>query len=508
MYYGHDRDFGKSSNVVPVVAMIHVPPEQVPNGIMNLIRSYYSMLHHVRVVISFNTKSTVEESLAVDESSHSYSSLLTEHSYTVLIAVKTMDDAIQMVQNLHERPFTSLQMNVRAKVYHVTRLEDENHVEIQFDTHFASMDSSGTSMLNPCAVCLESLSNTTMRSSSPSFHGYRTNQSDTRHVIFTTACTHSFHLDCFVKCQNAPCPLCRFDHSTLNDSLSSSCHACGSCHQIYICLVCGIVSCQAEDTLTEVNIDPTSTWNHTLLQQQHHHSNHPSLDQDSNVSGHARMHYQQTLHAYALEVESQHVFDFAGNGYVHRLIQNKEDGKLVEVSDPHYALHERSRTPGLSDEQQEEVMHIKLERLAYRYQNMLRNFMDQQRHYYQDIIYDLKRQLDESKSVMISKERNCSSTLKKNVHQILSALKQEKHQLLQRHESLKKKYVKLMEDLRFMEDFNKSLETNQESLRRQITHTQQERRDIDDVLRSRLPPLQQRLTQLMSQLESTLEVKD
>lgn len=46
---------------------------------------------------------------------------------------------------------------------------------------------------------------------------------------------------------------------------------------------------------------------------------------------HAQAHYERTTHLYALELETQRVWDYAGDGYVHRLIQNKADGKLVEL---------------------------------------------------------------------------------------------------------------------------------------------------------------------------------
>jgi hypothetical protein len=62
-----------------------------------------------------------------------------------------------------------------------------------------------------------------------------------------------------------------------------------------------------------------------------------------------------------------------------------------------------------------------------------------------------------------------------------------------------------MEDLAFVKDFNESLETNQESLRRQVANAQQERRDIDDLLSKNLPPLQQRLIQLIADLEKALD---
>ena len=50
------------------------------------------------------------------------------------------------------------------------------------------------------------------------------------------------------------------------------------------------------------------------------------------LDGHAVEHFKETGHTFALELDTQRVWDYAGDGYVHRLIQDKE-GKLVEVSD-------------------------------------------------------------------------------------------------------------------------------------------------------------------------------
>lgn len=44
------------------------------------------------------------------------------------------------------------------------------------------------------------------------------------------------------------------------------------------------------------------------------------------------MHWKETEHCYSLELETQRVWDYAGNNYVHRLIQSKTDGKLVELN--------------------------------------------------------------------------------------------------------------------------------------------------------------------------------
>lgn len=46
-------------------------------------------------------------------------------------------------------------------------------------------------------------------------------------------------------------------------------------------------------------------------------------------AGHAQEHFSDSTHLYALEIETQRVWDYAGDGYVHRLLRNREDGKLV-----------------------------------------------------------------------------------------------------------------------------------------------------------------------------------
>lgn len=40
----------------------------------------------------------------------------------------------------------------------------------------------------------------------------------------------------------------------------------------------------------------------------------------------------ETQHCYSLELQSRKVWDYAGKNYVHRLIQSKTDGKLVELN--------------------------------------------------------------------------------------------------------------------------------------------------------------------------------
>lgn len=48
--------------------------------------------------------------------------------------------------------------------------------------------------------------------------------------------------------------------------------------------------------------------------------------------GHSIRHWKETQHCYSLELETQRVWDYIGDNYVHRLIQSKTDGKLVELN--------------------------------------------------------------------------------------------------------------------------------------------------------------------------------
>ncbi len=44
-------------------------------------------------------------------------------------------------------------------------------------------------------------------------------------------------------------------------------------------------------------------------------------------------HFTTTQHTYSMQVGSNRVWDYAGDNYVHRLLQNKADGKLVQVDE-------------------------------------------------------------------------------------------------------------------------------------------------------------------------------
>lgn len=45
-------------------------------------------------------------------------------------------------------------------------------------------------------------------------------------------------------------------------------------------------------------------------------------------------HYTDTAHCYSMQLGNNRVWDYVGDNFVHRLLQNKTDGKLVEGPSP------------------------------------------------------------------------------------------------------------------------------------------------------------------------------
>ncbi|ERN17959.1 BRCA1-associated protein [Amborella trichopoda] len=229
--------------------------------------------------------------------------------------------------------------SVEAEVCHVLFTSDVRYTD---SIEIAETPPKGLTELPTCPVCLERLDQ--------DISG-----------ILTTMCNHSFHGSCTAKWTNSSCPVCRFCQQQPE---KSSCSICETLENLWICIICGFVGCGRYK------------------------------------EGHAIRHWKETQHCYSLDLENQRVWDYVGDKHVHRLIQSKTDGKLVELNshcgsvDDECGSCEYSGDSGVSAA----LFNSKFEAIVDEYNHLLANQLESQRQYYESLLVETKEQKDRTVS--------------------------------------------------------------------------------------------------------------
>ncbi|KAH9840224.1 zf-UBP-domain-containing protein [Rhodofomes roseus] len=280
----------------------------------------------------------------------------------VLLKFREASHASQFIESYNGKPFNSMEPETChvVRVLSVTIDSDESLTESLMREN-AQHSSDAVYELPTCPVCLERMDSAVTG-------------------LVTVPCSHTFHCACLSKWGDSRCPVCRYSQTLLSShppassaasrpiAFSSSppsahCVECESTTNLWICLICGHIGCGRYGR------------------------------------AHAYGHYSRTTHLYALELETQRVWDYAGDGYVHRLIQNKADGKLVELPSASSAIGSQAsrgvsgdrRGPSLEDALSAE----KIEAIGIEYSYLLTSQLDSQRAFYEEQIVDLRGKVDE-----------------------------------------------------------------------------------------------------------------
>ena len=279
--------------------------------------------------------------------------------------------------------------------------------------------------LPTCPVCLERMDETT--------------------GLLTILCQHVFHCACLEKWRfpGSGCPVCRYtqspsytfpyprpsSHSNGNDDevepMCTECAGTSSDVNLWICLICGSIGCGRYD------------------------------------GAHAHAHYEATSHCYAMDISTQHVWDYAGDGYVHRLIQSKPDfssqqnisgpgasGKLIDVGEgrPRHA-NEAYRT-----EAEDTVPREKMESMANEYTYLLTSQLEGQRRYFEE---QVERAVDKASEATARAEAAASQAEKttlaleanKSESDSLHATLQRLEKALEKSEKARSKFEKMARDM-------------------------------------------------------------
>ncbi|KIJ20810.1 hypothetical protein PAXINDRAFT_174236 [Paxillus involutus ATCC 200175] len=394
-----------------------------------------------------------------------------------IIKFRQPEEATDFVEAYNGKPFNSMD----PETCHVVRvLSVEIDTDDSVSTTIARLGSpqSLTYELPTCPVCLERMDSAVTG-------------------LITVPCSHTFHCMCLSKWGDSRCPVCRYSQTLLSSHPTSSgsrsrpipfasaatpsmstCADCSSTTNLWICLICGNIGCGRYGR------------------------------------AHAHAHYEKTTHLYALELETQRVWDYASDGYVHRLIQNKADGKLVELPSAASSMGTNSRDDGtLGPSHADALSAEKIEAIGIEYSYLLTSQLDSQRSFYEEHITQLKTQVDELRALVEKLSRDVEKETaeakaqellrRREEEERLDGVYREKQKAEKRAEKaaeLARKFEKeLKEEKAFSEGLLKNLGKMKERV--ELSDRQKEEHDV------KISELQDQLRDVMFFLEARTKIE-
>ncbi|XWS70721.1 hypothetical protein CRYUN_Cryun03dG0071900 [Craigia yunnanensis] len=231
-----------------------------------------------------------------------------------------------------------------AELCHILFTDSVEYTELG---EIASTPPVGFTELPTCPICLERLD--------PDTSG-----------ILSTFCDHSFQCSCTSKWTYLSCTVCRFCQQ---QDEKPACSICGSLENLWVCLICGFLGCGRYK------------------------------------EGHAVKHWKDTQHCYSLELISQQIWDYVGDGYVHRLNQSKADVKSVEMNYRCMSIEGTCGSCGYGDDSgiNEAIYSSKVEAIFDEYSHLLATELEKQRQSYESLLAEAKSKRDSSIAEAVEK---------------------------------------------------------------------------------------------------------
>ncbi|CAD5117794.1 DgyrCDS6546 [Dimorphilus gyrociliatus] len=347
----------------------------------------------------------------------------TPNQYMVLMKFRNQKYAVDFFQNFNGKSWNSLESEAVHLLY-------TSAVELLTSSEGGSLPVVGTTELPTCPVCLERMD-------------------ESVDSILTILCSHSFHGSCLVKWTDTSCPVCRYIQTPEQDQ-ESLCVQCDARQDLWICLICGHVGCGRY------------------------------------LEGHAYEHYKLTHHTYSMQLGANRVWDYAGDSYVHRLVQSSGDGKIVQVMN-----------------ESETSADDKNDALQLEYTYILTSQLETQRLYFQEkldqIESESKKHQDDLKEAFNNQERKLHEVLNR-----MDRLEKEKKSLEQKNASLSTQVNRSKKDLEEEKQYNLCLRKNQDEWSKKCAKLEETIKRKDTEIQS----LEEQVRDVMFSLDAQMKLKE
>jgi len=208
------------------------------------------------------------------------------------------------------------------------------------------------------------------------------------------------------------------------------------------------------------------------------------------------------------------VWDYAGDGYVHRLIQNKADGKLVELPSAASSVGgSNANAGGLGPGPSDALTAEKIEAIGIEYSYLLTSQLDSQRMFYEEQSAELKMQVGELKTVVerLSKEvenersntREETERRKQEEEERVAALERDKARAEKRADKATDLARRLEKELKEERAVSEGLLKNLEKMKQRVEQADKEKEDFG----SRIGELEDQLRDVMFFLEARTKIE-
>jgi len=206
---------------------------------------------------------------------------------------------------------------------------------------------------------------------------------------------------------------------------------------------------------------------------------------------HAVRHWEKTKHRFSLMPKSEAIWDYEGDGYVHRLLHTKTQG-----------FRARYTFSGEIDENGDLLTSIKLKAISGHYNHLLKMLLTKQQEHYKLELHLIQRMLNRNQDELRSEEAR-GVELKRELIKVEKATKNVNKKLA----AMQGRVQKEIEQVDFLKDLNDTLLKDQSNSAKKIGEGKiesesdgQQASDSDDCDR-RIELLQEQVKKLMKELD-------